>query len=41
MRGRLWILPPDALAIQPGDPLERRTRGQNAVKARESARRGQ
>jgi len=22
MRGRLWILPPDALVIQPGGPLE-------------------
>jgi hypothetical protein len=22
MHGRLWILPPDALVIQPGDPLE-------------------
>jgi len=22
MRGRLWILPPDAPAIQPGGPLE-------------------
>jgi hypothetical protein len=42
MRGRLWILPPDALVSQSGGPLEASAgHGQNAVKVCESARRGQ
>jgi hypothetical protein len=43
MRGRLWILPPGALVIQPGGPLEASAGhgDQNAVKVRETHGAGQ